>query len=537
VSAPGTMLGELAAFARYTSRLRRFLREPLSAADCRRIVEERLRARDESFLGVLDAGIFAQPASPYLPLLRSAGVEYGDVASLVRRDGVETALERLHDAGVYVTLEEYKGRRPIERLGLGYSVRPEDFFSPLRRGSFVLHDVGSSGVRRGGPLDLVHVGAMATHYALLLESFGLRPRPYAIWCPVPPSRAGLIHALRVLKLGARVDRWFSQTPLQLTRGTAKPFFLTHTTIAATRRWGNPLPRPEHVPLGEASPVAEWLAGRVRAGTPAQLFTYPSSAVRACLAAEAGGLDIAGTVFCVAGEPYTSAKAEAIERSGSRAVSYYGAVETGTIGLSCAEPRELDDVHLLSDRLGVIQRERVVAGGATRVGALVFTTLLATAPRLLLNVESDDYGVLEERACGCLFGRLGFTRHLHGIHSYDKLTSGGMTFVGSDLGTLLEQTLPARFGGAPTDYQLVEEEHEGIPRVGIVVSPRVGKLDESAVIATVLAALAAGPAYKQMMASVWETGDTLRVVRREPHATATAKVLPLHLERLAPPEAQ
>lgn len=251
-------------------------------------------------------------------------------------------------------------------------------------------------------------------------------------------------------------------------------------------------------------------------------------MRACLAAEAAGLDISGTVFCVAGEPYTSAKAEAIERSGSQALSYYGAVETGTIGLSCAEPLELDDVHVLTDRLGVIQRERRLPESGACVGALVFSTLLATSPRLLLNVESDDYGVLDERPCGCLFGRLGLTRHLSGIHSYDKLTSGGMTFVGSDVTALLDQTLPARFGGAPTDYQLVEEEEGGIPRISILISPRVGEVDESEVIATALSALAEGPAYKQMMASVWQTGDTLKVVRREPHPTATAKILPLHI---------
>jgi phenylacetate-coenzyme A ligase PaaK-like adenylate-forming protein len=240
------------------------------------------------------------------------------------------------------------------------------------------------------------------------------------------------------------------------------------------------------------------------------------------------LDISGTVFRVGGEPYTSAKAEAIERSGSRAISYYGAVETGSIGMGCGEPSQLDDVHLLTDKLGIIQRERSVADGAARVGALVFTTLLPTAPRLLLNVESDDYGVLEERECGCLFGRLGFTRHLHGIHSYDKLTSGGMTFVGSDLVALLDEAMPARFGGAPADYQLVEEEEQGIPRISIVVSPRVGEVDEIEVIDMVLAALAAGPAYKRMMASVWQGGNTLKVVRRNPHATATAKILPLHV---------
>lgn len=107
----------------------------------------------------------------------------------------------------------------------------------------------------------------------------------------------------------------------------------------------------------------------------------------------------------------------------------------------------------------------------------------------------------------------------------------MTFVGSDVAALLDEALPARFGGAPTDYQLVEEEEEaGIPKVSIVVSPRVGELDEAGLIETVLDALASGPAYKQMMASVWRSGNTLTVVRREPHATAHAKILPLHLVR-------
>jgi hypothetical protein len=523
-------LAELTAFARYAYGLRAFLRTPLSADEARRQVEERLRQREESFLGVVEAGVFAQPTSPYRPLLEAAGVEFGDVARMVRLEGLEAALGRLYDAGVYVTLEEYKGRRPIERLGLSLSVGPEDFLNPLRAPTFILHDVGSSGVRRGGPLDLVHVTTMAAYQALVFETFDLSRRPYALWFPLPPGRAGLIDALRVSKLGKQIERWFSQTPLEATRETIKPFLLTRTTIAVSRSAGRPLPRPEHVSLADAGRVARWLAEKVHEGVPAQLSTYPSSAARACAAAGDAGLDLSGTTFRVGGEPYTRAKADALERTGSHAISYYGAVETGSIGVACREAGELDDVHLLTDKLGIIQRERDVAGGAARVGALVFTTLLATSPRLLLNMESDDYGVVSDRECGCPLGRLGLTRHLHGIRSYDKLTSGGMTFVGSDVMALLDHALPARFGGAPTDYQLVEEEEAGVPRVSIVVSPRVGELDESALITTVLDALASGPAYKQMMASVWQSGDTLKVVRREPHATAHAKILPLHLLR-------
>jgi hypothetical protein len=524
------VLAELSAFRRYAWELRSFLRQPLTPEECSRQIQDRLRVRESLFVQMLEAGVFAQPGSPYRALLGAAGVEFEDVAQLVRVHGIEGALERLHDAGVYVTLDEYKGRRPIERLGLSLSVGPEDFDNALAGSGVVVHDVGSRGVRRRGTLDLGRVAWEAAYQSLLLESFDLFGAPYGMWLTVPPGRAGLLDLLRLSKLGKRVDRWFSQTPLELTRATAKPYLLARTTIAAGRRWGKGSPSPEHVPLADGYPVARWLAEMVAEGTPAQLSAGASSAVRACLAAEAAGLDISGTTFRVGGEPYTRAKAEAMQRSGSRALPHYSSVEVSWIGVACDEPHELDDVHLLTDKLGIIQREHEVADGAARVGALVFTTLSPKAAKVFLNVESDDYGVLTERECGCLFGGLGYTRHLHGIHSYDKLTSGGMTFVGSDVAALLDEALPARFGGAPTDYQFVEEEDEGIPKVSIVVSPRVGELDEAALITTVLTALASGPAYKRMMASVWESGDTLKVVRREPHATATAKILPLHLVR-------
>lgn len=54
-------------------------------------------------------------------------------------------------------------------------------------------------------------------------------------------------------------------------------------------------------------------------------------------------------------------------------------------------------------------------------------------------------------------RLGWTLHLHGIRSVEKLTAAGMTFLDSDVIRVLEEVLPGRFGGGPTHYQLVEEE--------------------------------------------------------------------------------
>ncbi len=155
------------------------------------------------------------------------------------------------------------------------------------------------------------------------------------------------------------------------------------------------------------------------------------------------------------------------------------VEAGLIGIACLAADAPDDVHLLSDKIATIQRERSVGSNGRTVGALFHTTLLAASPKLMLNVESGDYGVREERSCGCGALPTGFRSHLHTIRSYEKLTSEGMSFLGGDLLSLVEHVLPARFGGGPTDYQLVEREREGLPKVSLVVSRVVGQVERGA----------------------------------------------------------
>ena len=66
---------------------------------------------------------------------------------------------------------------------------------------------------------------------------------------------------------------------------------------------------------------------------------------------------------------------------------------------------------------------------------------------------------------------GWTRHLRDVRSFEKLTSAGMTFLDVDVIRILDETLPARFGGVPGQYQLVEEERpDGRPRVRLLVHP-------------------------------------------------------------------
>ena len=69
-----------------------WLRTPLDLAGARAVVRTALGRREAELLATLRHGVYAQPQSPYLALLRHAGIELGDVEAAVRDEGVEGAL-------------------------------------------------------------------------------------------------------------------------------------------------------------------------------------------------------------------------------------------------------------------------------------------------------------------------------------------------------------------------------------------------------------------------------------------------------------
>jgi len=521
------VLNFLTMFPRYAVGLRKFLQQPLTPAECRRRIEHHLRERDEYFLRLVERRVFAHAGSPYFKLLNHFGIGFEDIAKMVRRHGVEPTLERLYDEGVYVTYQEFKGRQPIIRRGLEFRVKPKDFDNPLLAKHYEARTGGSRSVGTRVVIDFDLLSHEAAYYHLFLTAFDLAVRPLALWFPVPPGSTGIKTVLRYAKLGKAVERWFSQNKFVPRLDSWKYFLFSSYAVYSSRIGGLPLPVPEYVPLAEASQVALWLAAKKMEGKPAVLYTYVSSGIRVCLAARELGLDISGSLLRLAGEPYTPAKARVVSEAGCKAACEYSMAEIGCIGILCANPSAPDDVHVTTDKLAVIQRDRPVGSNGRSIPALCYTTLLPSTSKIMLNVESGDYGVLGERRCGCLVGEIGFSQHLHSIRSYDKLTSEGMTFGGSDLISLVEDILPARFGGHPTDYQLVEEEEAGLSKVSLIVGPRVGPVDEKEIVSTLLTLLRSYPGLK-MMAEQWRDGRTLRVVRREPYATGVAKVLPLHI---------
>ena len=515
-------------FVRYARDLPGFLRDRLDPARCRALVVEGLATRAESLRSLVAGGVFAVPGSPWFALMRHAGVTLGDVEHLIRTEGPEGALATLHDAGVYATLEEFKGTRPIRRGSLELAVGAEAFDNPLRTAHFAGSTGGSSGMRRRLLVDLAMLTTDAACYHGFQEAWGIAPRPMAVWRPVPPDNSGIKKLLVRAKLGQPVARWFTQNRVRWRRGDARYAAFTRFTLAAARMLGHAFPRPEHVPLDRADVVARWLAEQVRAGAPAHLDTLTSSAVRACVVARDLGAHLHGTFFRVGGEPLTDAKARLIEAAGATASTHYAMSETGPIAMGCAHPQAFDDTHVLESKVLLTTHRRAVAAFAEPVDAIHLTTISRSSPKVMLNVETGDCGTLVRRECGCTLGAWGLGQHLHTIRSWEKLTSEGITFLGSSLVELLDEVLPRSFGGAPLDYQLLEEEEGGLTRVSIVVAPRVGPIDEARVVDVALGHLAGRDSGHRLMTSVWRDGTTLRVVRREPVRTVAGKVLPLHV---------
>jgi hypothetical protein len=143
----------------------------------------------------------------------------------------------------------------------------------------------------------------------------------------------------------------------------------------------------------------------------------------------------------------------------------------------------------------------------------------------------DMAELDRRECGCPLGTLGWHTHLSGVRSFEKLTASGMTFLDTDVIRVLEEVLPAAFGGAPTDYQLLEEEGpEGEPELKLLVHPGLGPLDEGRVREIFLAGVGRGSGVDKVMGLTWKQAGLFNVERRPPVSTGSGKILHLHLKR-------
>lgn len=500
----------------------------MSIEEARRRVAERLVRRSERLGSLLRTVRDPSMGSPYARLLAGAGIEPAEADRLVADSGVEQTLDTLLRHGVYLTGDEFKGRTPVVRGSLSFTVDPARLLNPLAVVHGLSETSGSRGARTPVPIDLAFIEDHAVNTHLTLDAHGGRGWRHAHWGV--PGGTAVTNPLELAKGGTPPDRWFTPVDPSLPGLHARYRWGSRAMWLGSRLAGVPMPGPTLAPLGDPEPIVRWMAEVLGRGEIPHLWTFASSAVLVCEAAAHLGVDIAGARFTAGGEPTTLARRAVVEGAGAVVIPRMGATETDILSYACVHPRAPDDMHFFHDRHALIQPGDG-SGTPLPPTAMVLTSLLESAPILLLNVCMGDQATVSDRPCDCGLGRLGWTTHIAGVRSYEKLTAGGITLLDIDVIRVLEEVLPARFGGSPTDYQLVERLDEGgaRPVVQLLVDPDLGSLDESHVRDVFLDAVGGGTGGERLMELQWRGGDVLRIVREAPRHTPSGKILHLHVE--------
>ncbi|MDX1396659.1 MAG: hypothetical protein R3195_19925 [Gemmatimonadota bacterium] len=523
-----TDLRGLAMGARFLAALPGFLRRPTTPDGMRSTHELMRSTRERRFIDLTRRTAFGRPGSVMGRLLAHAGVSEGDLEEMVDADGLEGVLDRLFEAGVYLTVDEFKGRAPVVRGSLTIETGPDSFENPLASPHVVARSGGSRS--RAGPflIDMEFARACGVVYALMMEAWGIPHAAKADW--EAPGAGSRFRLVKLASFGSPPAAWF--TPIDpADRDLDRVFRVSDVALRMGGRLaGVPLPAPRLATGMEPLPVARWMRMRLDDGETPLVFCLTSAAVCLSVGAVEAGVDLTGGYVTCGGEPSTGARLRSISKSGLTPIPRYGSIEAGPVGWACTRAEHADHVHVVADLHAVIQAGSAGADRGLPGSALLITALHPRAPFTMLNLSLGDRAELAPSRCGCPLEDLGWRTTLYDIRSFEKFTAAGVTFHERDVVRLLEVTLPERFGGGPADYQLVESDGPaGRPRLRIVADPRLGELDEPALIRALLDGLGSASPIARVMEKQLADAAELSVERRPPLRTRSGKVLHLHVE--------
>jgi len=503
-------------YARFITGMPGFLRQRVTVESARAVIAARIQAREQNLLSLLERAVFGRPESPYNFLFREAHCEPGDVRQLITKEGVDAALASLYDAGVSVSFDELKGRAPIVRGGKTFPTTAESFDNPLVAREYEGESSGSTGKATSIKAGLAHIASQTPMMLLSQHANGTIGSPTIVYRPGPPCNTATNIILRHIIIENPVRRWFSPITSSDTRSPLRFRVAGMMTPRLVRLCGSPFPKMDVVPFKNALIVARAAQAYVVAEGKCLVRCSVSAALTVSIAAAENGVDLTGVTFNGSGEPPSPGKTKGINASGARYVTSYSMTEAGPLGAACARGSDATDVHVLRDKISLLQRMQMPTSGDEPIGVFFLTALLATGPKILINVASDDFGILEERNCGCPLGDLGLHQHLRRIRSAGKLTGRGITLVASDIVHIIEDILPGEFGGTAQDYQLVEEEDgTGATHLHLLVSPSVRLADEDAPARTLLEALSRGTPGASLQSAVLRSAGAVRVRRQQP----------------------
>ncbi len=502
--------------------LYRFLGEKITLEESREIITQRLKRREDLFLEFIREKIYGKEDSPYMKLIRTTGLEFKDIESFVVGRGVEGTLHELAERGVYLTIDEFKGRSICKRHGQKFSFREEDF-NNITSASGIRGATG--GTRsQGTPVffNFDYIKEKSVLRKILLDAFDIFDYPCIVWFP---DGLGLSVTLEISKLGKPPLKWFYPVGGAIQKksnwiSSFRYWLMIESIVATASLRGVDLPRPEYINFDDPIRVTKYISEIIEKYGGCFVIAYPSSALKACRISKEKGLRITGTWFLMGGEPFTELKKNEMESVGAKGVGFYISTESGPISLTCSNPGEIDDSHLLGSHIAVIQKREDVKFSNLKVDAFLLTSFLAGGPKTLLNVQMGDFGVIEERSCGCKLEKLGLLEHIHTIRSFEKMTGIKMSMLNNGLLRIVEEVLPERFGGSITDYQILEVEENGLSGLNLLISPDIAGVNEEKVLETMQCELGA---------MKMEKVRNIIIKREYPRRTKVGKIFSFHIE--------
>jgi hypothetical protein len=529
-------------YLRFILGLRKYLSERIEPDEAletaHRLLKDRITKRDKNFLNIIEKGIFNYPKSPYLKLLEPKKIRFKDVKGWVEESGIESALHRLKNEGIYFTVDEFKGKTGVYRNGIQMRCKESMFDNPFLSN---VYEVRSGATRSAGTrirIDFEYLMQRSLYDAFLLSMHDALTSPIANWFPLFPGAPGINSSLRFTRIGNPPQKWFSQVDKAQIKVNWEKTWGTNLIFLMARLQGISLAKPEYVNLNNAHKIARWASSVLDYSPNCVIYTFATSAVRVCMAAKENGYNVKGLRLFVTGETLTCQKRREIESVGAVPVPVYGISEAGVIAAGCNKVHkngEADHCHIYKDTTAIITHSYNVPHFGNTVKSFLFSTLLYESPKLLLNVGMGDYGEIYSENTDCEFGKIGFDTHVANIRSYEKLTGEGVTFVDTDFIRIIEKELPQRFGGSSTDYQLVEEEDEkGLNRLRLIINPDLGVIDENLISSTFISLLRnsenSPESWAQSGSVMWDQARMVRVKRDYPIPTRSGKILPFHLVR-------
>ncbi|MGD0438174.1 MAG: hypothetical protein ABSB86_17060 [Bryobacteraceae bacterium] len=461
------MLSEVWKYSRMLRAIVQHLRSPLEP-DPEGIIRKQMEDRADNFLAHATT-VMSMPEHPYAVMFRLAGCSYADLESSVRRDGIETTLQKLLDEGVFLTHEEFRGKKEIVRSGRRIPALASMWNNPASKGGYVQSSSGTS----GRPVTTFYSVAAARHGEsfgmLFLREFSFYGGARVILAPILPG-SGLLSAITVGRLLGGYDRWFA------TGGTSSKNLhyriVTRLLVAEAKLLGLRVPYPTYLEQNDFLPAAEYAKKRLDAGDQVGLHGFVSVIARVAEAALSNGLELTGCRALTGGEALTDAKRQLIESAGIRVYSSYGTTDFGGIGMPCSQMSTGNCSHVLKHAIALVSRTQENAWTDMQVNSLYATSLAPLASRIFINAEIGDTGVIEKATCDCSFSKLGFDLQVRDIAAISKVTAQGVTIETTELVPLLEEALPARFGGHSGDYQLCETEAGSQTEIVLRIRPGV-----------------------------------------------------------------